>query len=234
MKKLLFVIAIGLFLLMNMDIFYKQKNPVEKTEELSEKEPEVVEKLENNKLFSDGKKDIDSSNGNEVDRKDATIQSNTEFAENSEETKYEPIANTSQTIPEKGVDKNTEIPKSYQKDEVDIEEKVDDAPTSKQEEAKNETLENSFPQEIPKEEAESEVEYVEKENKELEKYQQQVEFATYDECMKVIQNMRFGNESELFGKEKDDSFGFSCPYIAYKGQILGYRLNLDYSNPMEQ
>ncbi len=29
---------------------------------------------------------------------------------------------------------------------------------------------------------------------------------TYDECMKVIQNMRFGNESDLFGKEKDDSF----------------------------
>ena len=29
---------------------------------------------------------------------------------------------------------------------------------------------------------------------------------TYDECMDVIKNMRFGNESELFGKEKDDSF----------------------------
>ena len=28
----------------------------------------------------------------------------------------------------------------------------------------------------------------------------------YEECMKVIQSMRFGNESELFGKEKDDSF----------------------------
>lgn len=28
----------------------------------------------------------------------------------------------------------------------------------------------------------------------------------YDECMQVIQSMRFGDESELFGKEKDDSF----------------------------
>jgi prophage maintenance system killer protein len=29
---------------------------------------------------------------------------------------------------------------------------------------------------------------------------------TYDECREVISNMRFGNESDLFGKEKDDSF----------------------------
>lgn len=29
---------------------------------------------------------------------------------------------------------------------------------------------------------------------------------SYEECMDVIQSMRFGDESELFGKEKDDSF----------------------------
>ncbi len=29
---------------------------------------------------------------------------------------------------------------------------------------------------------------------------------TYEECMKVISNMRFGDESDLFGREKDDSF----------------------------
>ncbi|MDE7297499.1 MAG: virulence RhuM family protein [Lachnospiraceae bacterium] len=29
---------------------------------------------------------------------------------------------------------------------------------------------------------------------------------TYDECKDVIKSMRFGNESDLFGKEKDDSF----------------------------
>ena len=29
---------------------------------------------------------------------------------------------------------------------------------------------------------------------------------TYEECVEVIQNMRFGAESDLFGKEKDDSF----------------------------
>ena len=29
---------------------------------------------------------------------------------------------------------------------------------------------------------------------------------TYEECMDVIQSMRFGDEADLFGKEKDDSF----------------------------
>lgn len=29
---------------------------------------------------------------------------------------------------------------------------------------------------------------------------------TYEECREVINHMRFGKESELFGKEKDDSF----------------------------
>ena len=29
---------------------------------------------------------------------------------------------------------------------------------------------------------------------------------TYEECMSVIQNTRFGDESDLFGREKDDSF----------------------------
>ena len=29
---------------------------------------------------------------------------------------------------------------------------------------------------------------------------------SYEECMGVIQSMRFGDESDLFGKEKDDSF----------------------------
>ena len=33
-----------------------------------------------------------------------------------------------------------------------------------------------------------------------------VHILTYEECMDVIQSMRFGNESDLFGREKDDSF----------------------------
>ena len=45
---------------------------------------------------------------------------------------------------------------------------------------------------------------------------------TYEECMDVISGMRFGAESDLFGKEKDDSFRGSIGniYQSYAGQEL--------------
>lgn len=60
---------------------------------------------------------------------------------------------------------------------------------------------------------------------ELENLKKQVEFSSYDECMKV------GFDTAL--KDTINILGFSCPYIVYQGQILGYRLQLDYTNPME-
>lgn len=44
----------------------------------------------------------------------------------------------------------------------------------------------------------------------------------YEECMQVISQMSFGNESELFGKEKDDSFRGSIGniYQSFGGQEL--------------
>lgn len=44
----------------------------------------------------------------------------------------------------------------------------------------------------------------------------------YEACMQVISQMRFGNESELFGKEKDDSFRGSIGniYQSFGGQEL--------------
>lgn len=45
---------------------------------------------------------------------------------------------------------------------------------------------------------------------------------TYEECKDVIATMRFGNESELFGKEKDDSFKGSIGniYQSFAGQEI--------------
>ena len=45
---------------------------------------------------------------------------------------------------------------------------------------------------------------------------------TYEECKEVIQSMRFGNESDLFGREKDDSFKGSIGniYQSFGGQEL--------------
>ena len=45
---------------------------------------------------------------------------------------------------------------------------------------------------------------------------------TYDECKSVIDSMRFGNESDLFGREKDDSFKGSIGniYQSFSGQEI--------------
>ncbi len=45
---------------------------------------------------------------------------------------------------------------------------------------------------------------------------------SYEECMDVIATMRFGDESDLFGKEKDDSFKGSIGniYQSYAGQEI--------------
>ncbi len=45
---------------------------------------------------------------------------------------------------------------------------------------------------------------------------------TYEECKSVIESMRFGNESDLFGREKDDSFKGSIGniYQSFAGQEL--------------
>lgn len=45
---------------------------------------------------------------------------------------------------------------------------------------------------------------------------------TYGECKKIIANMKYGNESELFGKEKDDSFKGSIGniYQSFGGQEI--------------
>ena len=45
---------------------------------------------------------------------------------------------------------------------------------------------------------------------------------TYEECMDVISHMRFGDESDLFGREKDDSFRGSIGniYQSFDGREL--------------
>lgn len=64
-----------------------------------------------------------------------------------------------------------------------------------------------------------------KEDNEYETLLKQVEYSTFDECMEI------GFEEAI--KDPIGILGFSCPYIAYKGEIIGYRLQLDYTNPME-
>ncbi len=86
---------------------------------------------------------------------------------------------------------------------------------------------------VPKEESKvvEQIIVVEEKNEEIkidyeyETLLKQVEYSTFDECMEI------GFEEAI--KDPIGILGFSCPYIAYKGEIIGYRLQLDYTNPME-
>lgn len=93
------------------------------------------------------------------------------------------------------------------------------------EEQKKEVVEDKSKQEVkeqPKEEIiKQEIEI----DTELERFKEQVEYATYDSCMEV------GFEKSL--EDTVGILGFSCQYIAYKGEILGYKLILNYTNPMD-
>jgi hypothetical protein len=60
-------------------------------------------------------------------------------------------------------------------------------------------------------------------DQELEKAKARVEYKAFEDCQTKGFEISFSDSKLL---------GFSCPYIAYKGQILGYRLQLDYTNPM--
>ena len=76
------------------------------------------------------------------------------------------------------------------------------------------------------EETQEKVEETKKEeDNELEILMKQVEYDTYEKCMDI------GFEKAI--EDPVGILGFSCPYIAYKGKIIGYRLQLDYTNPME-
>lgn len=53
----------------------------------------------------------------------------------------------------------------------------------------------------------------------------QVEYSTYDECMKAGFDIAFSDTVNILG--------FDPVEIIYKGQILGYKLKIHYTNPME-
>ena len=52
-----------------------------------------------------------------------------------------------------------------------------------------------------------------------------MEYDTYEECQKAGFEKAFADTVNILG--------FSCQEIIYKGEVLGYKLHIDYTNPME-
>lgn len=60
---------------------------------------------------------------------------------------------------------------------------------------------------------------------EYEKLLKEVEYATYDECMKSGFDIAFSDTVNILG--------FDPVEIIYKGKVIGYKLKIHYTNPME-
>ena len=164
---------------------------------------------ENEISTNDVDKDLNDENNSDVsteivDKTFTTTDINNSVESSNVKQKEEHI------IVQNNVDKEHEEEVKETKIEIVVEDKIYEIIEDKKIEDTTEIIEDT------KEEVDNE----------LEKLKKQVEYSTYDECMNI------GFEEAI--KDPIGILGFSCPYIAYKGKIIGYRLQLDYTNPMEE
>ena len=72
----------------------------------------------------------------------------------------------------------------------------------------------------------AEVELEEKQvDEEYERLLKEVEYATYDECLKAGFEIAFSDTVNILG--------FDPIEVIYKGKVIGYKLKINYTNPME-
>ena len=164
-----------------------------------------------------------------VDKKENQISKSTNSVE---KEKITPVTEEEKNIDnQKQIEKTSEVKTSIDKDEVKNnpsqtnENRGDDkkqqlSVQEKVEQTQKIEQSNNIEQVVVVEEKKEEV----KIDNEYETLLKQVEYSTYDECMEI------GFEKAI--KDSVGILGFSCPYIAYNGKIIGYRLQLDYTNPM--
>lgn len=172
-----------------------------------------------------------------VDKKDEKVSQSTVYVENE---KVISVTEEKTIDNQKQIEKASEIKTSIDKDEVKnnqspieekrgdeeekqlmVQEKVEQTHKLEQEKEVPKEESNVIDQKIVIEEKKEEI----KIDSEYENLLKQVEYSSYDECMEV------GFEEAI--KDSVGILGFSCPYIAYNGKIIGYRLQLDYTNPMD-
>ena len=136
------------------------------------------------------------------------------------ETQKSEVSNSQQQ--EQNSNKTTSVKENVikqepKKDQEDVPKKVEEKA-----EIKEEIIE-----EKPQEETSEEI-VVEEEklvDEEYERFMKEVEYATYDECMKAGFEIAFSDTVNILG--------FDPIEIIYKGKVIGYKLKINYTNPME-
>lgn len=131
------------------------------------------------------------------------------------------VAKEETSKPEKSVIEPKES-KTTSKQEVK-QSKPDITEASENEKKTEEKLQPVIPQEKPREQAH--IVQPEVVDHEYERLKKQVEYATYQECLDAGFKIAIQDTVNILG--------FTPQEIAYKGEILGYKLHIDYVNPME-
>ena len=216
MKKKIFIIAgiiaITFLMILGFETKTMQKNSIEETQ----KEMEVI---------AEDVKDITKI---EVEQKQ---QENTEKATETT-TETESVISQKETKKSEVVSQQKQEQKSKSENKTSAKEEVK-SNDKQQTESNNSTpvekdveKEQEIIEEKPKEELKEEIVVEEKQvDEEYERLLKEVEYATYDECMKSGFEIAFSDTVNILG--------FDPIEVIYKGQVLGYKLKIHYTNPME-
>ncbi len=203
MKKKIFIIAgiiaITFLMILGFETKTMQKNSIEETQ----KEMEVI---------AEDVKDITKI---EVEQKQL---------ENTEKTTTETTTKTESVISQKETQKS-EVSNAQQQEQnsnktTSVKENVVKQEPKKEQEDVTKKVEEKV--EVKEEIVVEEEKLV---DEEYERLMKEVEYATYDECMKAGFEIAFSDTVNILG--------FDPIEIIYKGKIIGYKLKINYTNPME-
>ena len=217
MKKKIFIIAgivaITFLMILGFETKTMQKNSIEETQ----KEMEVI---------AEDVKDITKI---EVEQKQ---QENTEKTTTETTTKTESVISQKETKKSEIVSQPKQEQKSKNENKTSAKEEVKSNNTQQTESntstpvEKDVVKEQEIIEEKPQEEVKEEIVVEEKEvDEEYERLLKEVEYATYDECMKAGFEIAFSDTVNILG--------FDPIEIIYKGKVIGYKLKINYTNPME-
>lgn len=203
MKKIFIVFVV--FLVSVVGISFKLVNQQEsQIDDVNQKELEVI---------TDNVEDI-----TEVENKQSEEKITEETTEKTESVVSQKEVKKEETNTSNDKEHNQDYLTSISENLVKQEQK---AISSEKVESKTETK-----QEVVEEKPQEEIIVEEKQvDDEYEKLLKEVEYATYDECMKAGFNIAFSDTVNILG--------FDPIEIIYKGKVIGYKLKIHYTNPME-
>ena len=165
-----------------------------------------------------------------------------EFEEEQQETTEETTTETESVISQKETEKSEVVSQQKQEQKSKKENKTSakeevksnntqqtesntSTPVEKVVEKEQEIIEEK-PQEEVKDEVKEEIVVEEKQvDEEYERLLKEVEYATYDECLKAGFEIAFSDTVNILG--------FDPIEVIYKGKVIGYKLKINYTNPME-